>query len=218
MPDLNERRIKTLLTRHIKQNGWRRTDALISEYFVERASRRADLVAVNGHLTAYEIKSDLDQLSRLVGQLAVYSKYFEEVIVVCTQKHLDSVIKLAEPTVGVMCVSTALGIQRVREATLQSVEIEAWLSHLPITAIRDALTVRGIRCPRVDRTEVLAVARNHMSSLDVRTTVLTYLKTEKRKQRMALSRKAPSQSAVDPLEEHRAMLRAYLNSRSIVMC
>ncbi|MDP9651130.1 sce7726 family protein [Paraburkholderia caledonica] len=213
---LNERRIRALLTRHIKRSDWRRTDTLIPEYFVERAARRADLVAVNGHLKAYEIKSDLDQLSRLAGQIEVYSRYFESVTVVCTRKHLDSVVTRTDAAIGVMCVSDE-GFEYVRAARQRDIDVDAWLSHLPITAIREALKCRGIRCPRVDRAEVLAVARGCMSALDARSTVFTYLKTEKRKQRVALSQRARVHAVRDPLEEHRAMLREYIDSRGIAM-
>ncbi|MFM0292793.1 MULTISPECIES: sce7726 family protein [Paraburkholderia] len=213
----DEQRIKRLLSIHIRKSGWKRSDALVPEYFVERASRRADLVAVNGHLHAYEIKSDLDHLSRLPGQIETYSRYFELVTVVCTERHLSAVIDQTEAHIGVLCVSADGFAEHRRAAKRKLTDVDVWLSHLPIAAIRVALSTRGIRCPRVGRKDVLDVARVNLSVDDARSAVLSYLKNEKRKQRALLARTKEKNSSIDPLSEHRAMLREYLASRGIAI-
>lgn len=215
---LNEQRIKRLLTRHIKHGEWKRSDALISEYFVENASRRADLVAINGALRAYEIKSDVDHLTRLTGQVEAYSRYFESVTVVCTRRHLAAVLQQTDSSVGVLCASND-GIEEYRTAvTRQLADTDAWLSHLPIRAIHDSLSLRGIQCPRVNRRAVLEVARSHMTTEQARSEVLCYLRTHKLKQRRALKQERISTTNSDPFAEHAAMLRSYLKSRGITSC
>ncbi|WP_146124356.1 sce7726 family protein [Burkholderia multivorans] len=212
---LNEHRIKRLLTRHIKHGDWKRSDALISEYFVENASRRADLVVVNGALRAYEIKSDVDHLTRLTGQVEAYTRYFESVTVVCTRRHLTAVLQQTDSSVGVLCASND-GIEEHRTpVTRQLADTDTWLSHLPITAIREALTRRGIQCPRVNRHAVLEVARTHMTTEQARSEVMCYLKTHKLKQRRALQQERTVSTSNDPFAEHAAMLRSYLISRGI---
>lgn len=56
---------------------------LISEMTVANWSRRADVVLANGCLWAFEVKSELDSLSRLSGQLDAFTTHFEKVCVVC---------------------------------------------------------------------------------------------------------------------------------------
>jgi hypothetical protein len=212
---LNESDVRRRLCRHIKQSNWARSDALISEYFVENASRRADVVAANGHLVAYEIKSDRDDLDRLSGQLEVFSRCFEAVTVVCTPRHLQTVFARVPKNVGVMCVSTdVVTVERTAELC-EITEPDVWLSHLPISTIREILSARAISCPRANRTAVLKVAKSHLTLSEVREEVLRYVKTKKRRQRIELARERRAEPKSDPLVEHRAMLREYLQSRGI---
>jgi len=59
---------------------------LISEMTVANWSRRADVVLANGSLWAFEVKSELDSLSRLPGQLDTFTANFEKVCVVCAPR------------------------------------------------------------------------------------------------------------------------------------
>jgi hypothetical protein len=47
---------------------------------------RADIVSINGHSTAYEIKTIFDNLSRLDKQVSDYSKCFEYIYVICPEE------------------------------------------------------------------------------------------------------------------------------------
>lgn len=47
--------------------------ALFHELNLSRCLRRADLIAVNGVISGYEIKSERDRLSRLEGQPQAYA-------------------------------------------------------------------------------------------------------------------------------------------------
>lgn len=46
------------------------------EVTVPSGKVRADVVAVNGHVVAYEIKSDFDSIKRLTTQIPEYDKNF----------------------------------------------------------------------------------------------------------------------------------------------
>ena len=59
---------------------------LISEMTVANWSRRADVVLANGSLWAFEVKSELDSLTRLPGQLDAFTTHFEKVCVVCAPR------------------------------------------------------------------------------------------------------------------------------------
>lgn len=82
------------------------TDAvLINEMVVANWSRRADLVVANGKLHAFEIKSDLDSLRRLEGQLETYLHRFDKVTVVSTPKYLSLIKENADPRVEIWCAT-----------------------------------------------------------------------------------------------------------------
>jgi len=213
---MNERDIKIALCRHIKKNDWKRSDVLISEYFVENASRRADIIAANGHLVAFEIKSDVDSLARLEGQIASFSRHFESVTIVCTERHLGNVLKKSIPNeTGIICISDSK-LHVVREPMISEIaNIDIWLSHLPISAIRESLSRQGLKCPRTGRSAILKVAKQHFSPSEVRTEVLRYIKTKKRQQRISLKEAKNITPTIDPLTEHRKMLRNYLELRNI---
>lgn len=212
---LNEDDMKRRLCRYIRRSNWKRTDALISEYFVDNATRRVDLVAANGHLAAFEIKSDLDNLGRLPGQIEVFARCFETVTVACTQRHLASVLSIVPKTVGLTCISEK-SVEVERAAVICQIEnLDIWFSHLPLTIIRELLSARSIKSPRTGRHAILEIARENISVADARAEVLRYIKTEKRQQRISLAKERSSFPKIDPLVAHREMLHDYLQSRGI---
>ncbi len=64
---------------------------LINEMVIANWNRRADIAVANGRLYAYEIKSDLDSLDRLEGQVSAYLDRFDKVTVVTTAKFISAV-------------------------------------------------------------------------------------------------------------------------------
>lgn len=66
----------------------------------------ADFVVVNGQATAYEVKTDLDNLDRLDTQLGDYLHAFDRVCVVCGRRHLPELMRRYEGTpFGVVAVT-----------------------------------------------------------------------------------------------------------------
>ena len=62
---------------------------------------RTDLCKVNGHSTVYEIKTDLDSVSRLEKQLDDYASVFEEIFLICSQKRYERLANKLPVHVGV---------------------------------------------------------------------------------------------------------------------
>ncbi len=62
---------------------------------------KADLAVFNGTSTVYEIKTELDNLERLEGQLSDYNQIFDYVYVVTTSKYSDKILDFAPLNVGV---------------------------------------------------------------------------------------------------------------------
>src|SRR3712207_967810 len=80
---LNDGLIRSALRRHVVARARRAPGTAVCEEFsLNRGETRVDLAVVNGHLTAYEIKSDRDTLARLAGQMRVYNRVFDRLTLV----------------------------------------------------------------------------------------------------------------------------------------
>lgn len=62
---------------------------------------RADIVSVNGHSSAYEIKTHYDSLARLKKQISDYSKCFEYVYVICSDTKADKIEEIIPKHCGI---------------------------------------------------------------------------------------------------------------------
>lgn len=89
------------------------TTTALAEVPVGKA--KADFILINGKAVVYEIKTALDNLERLDGQLENYYKAFSEVVVVTHESSFDKVQqKLLNSPAGI-CVLTSRGTLSVRK-------------------------------------------------------------------------------------------------------
>ncbi len=87
-----------------------------SEVRFEFATRRADLVLIEGGLTtAFEIKSARDNVLRLEEQIESYKKYFDFCYVVCEEQNIKSIRAVLNKNIGIIVVSSD-SIQWIRKA------------------------------------------------------------------------------------------------------
>ena len=100
---------KILLGRHSLN-----TATMLSEFRV--GTNKADCVILNGKSTCYEIKTDYDSLVRLDDQLDAYTQVFDDVYVVCSQKHVKSVLEKTNSSIGVIFLSEKMTFQEIRKA------------------------------------------------------------------------------------------------------
>jgi hypothetical protein len=100
---------KLLLGRHSLNS----TTAL-TEVPIEKS--KADFILINGKAVVYEIKTELDNLDRLVGQLNDYYKAFDYVCVITSDSNYKNVLTLLENTnVGVCTLTTRNTISTKKE-------------------------------------------------------------------------------------------------------
>lgn len=90
---LSEREIKAAVVDYLAQRKALDDGVVINELPVANWSRRADLAVANGKLQAIEIKSDLDSLRRLDGQVALFSSRFDKVVLVTTHRFLSAALE-----------------------------------------------------------------------------------------------------------------------------
>lgn len=213
---MTEAEIRTALKKRLAASPQGAGAAFIVEMFVDGFSRRADLVMANGKLAAFEIKSDRDSLSRLDGQLQTYLRFFEQVTVVCAERHLPGVLATAPGEVGVLKVAQDGSIRSVRSAvTVRGHGTEQWASFLPVDELKHLLRIQG---QRVSGSRDVLVSR--LQAIDVacvREFVLSYLKRrDERIAALTVNRSTARQrSAVDAsarLESLRAFLAMPLTS------
>lgn len=107
---------KILLGRHSPT-----TSALLPEFRVEQA--KADAVIINGTSTAYEIKTELDNLDRLPSQLAAYCKVLDRVFVVTHPSLVDRVAALADTRVGILALTPRGSLRTVRPAASNAAQV-----------------------------------------------------------------------------------------------
>ena len=93
-------------------------DVFIGELCFINKTRRADLVHANGQLTAFEIKSAADSLSRWEGQQDAYLSCFDQVWLCCHSKHLEKAFGVTHKSVGILVIDDLGSIAVVRKATL----------------------------------------------------------------------------------------------------
>ncbi|MGI2294363.1 sce7726 family protein [Paenibacillus sp. GXUN7292] len=91
---------KILLGRHSIN-----TSTALTEVPIEKS--KADFIVINGKAMVYEIKTELDNLDRLEGQLSDYYKAFDNVCVVTSDSYYNDVLDLLKDTSVGICTLTS---------------------------------------------------------------------------------------------------------------
>ena len=87
MMALSEADIRPAVIKQASMQGRRGSDAVIIPELDLRGLARADVALVDGRMIGWEIKSDRDSLRRLPNQVVVYSRVFDMVHLVVTERH-----------------------------------------------------------------------------------------------------------------------------------
>jgi hypothetical protein len=103
---LNDLKVRSLLLRELNEK-YRECDntRIINELGLDFGAARVDVAVVNGIMHGYEIKSDLDTLSRLPRQIEYYNKAFERMTMVVSRKHVLEVKELTPKWWGIKVIS-----------------------------------------------------------------------------------------------------------------
>src|SRR4051812_39679450 len=94
MLSLNKKRhtsdlkIRQTLIEYVGQQYADHPAKIIEEFSVCDGAARVDLAAINGVMHGFEIKSDLDSLTRLPHQMELYSSVFDKITLVVGTTHL----------------------------------------------------------------------------------------------------------------------------------
>lgn len=97
------------------------TDTLVlDELGLGNGRRRIDVAVVNGELTGYEIKSQVDTLERLPGQMGLYNQVFDRMWLVSAPDHVEHALTTVPEWWGLQIASMSDGSVTVTEARTAS--------------------------------------------------------------------------------------------------
>ncbi|WBY15946.1 sce7726 family protein [Erythrobacteraceae bacterium WH01K] len=130
------------------------TASMVNEFRAGRS--KADVVIFNGTSTAYEIKSDRDNLGRLAGQIADYRRVFARNFVICSASHLNEVQSVLPDDVGILLLTRWNRISTFRTATpdISSLCLNTIFSSLTNLEIKNIIAKCGERVPDVPNTRL----------------------------------------------------------------
>jgi hypothetical protein len=115
---------------------------------------KADFLAVNGHVTIYEIKTDLDSLSRLDGQIEDYLKVAQYVNIVTSPKFVKELSGHLPSNVGILVFNEKNKLEVYREAILNiNIDMEVVFSCLNSQEHRKIIYDKHILVPQVPNTQ-----------------------------------------------------------------
>ena len=109
---MNAKKIKNILVSYIKATAGE------VRIYQEKSIGNSicDVMAVTDRLIGYEIKSDLDNYTRLQEQVKAYTAFFDENYLVVGERHIHSAAERVPDSWGILCV-TESDISLVRKAT-----------------------------------------------------------------------------------------------------
>ncbi|WP_288739461.1 sce7726 family protein, partial [uncultured Rheinheimera sp.] len=102
-----EPEIKAYALEYLRMKGHiTKNDVVINEFTIDSYSRRADLVIIrDDYLLAIEIKSEFDSLARLSGQTEKYLEFFDKVLLVTSDSHLEKSIEKVNSNIEILIYS-----------------------------------------------------------------------------------------------------------------
>jgi len=186
-PRIAEARLKAAVIDRLCASAHVPDDAvLISEMTVANWSRRADLVLANGCLWAFEIKSEVDSLARLPGQLDTFRRYFEKLTIVVASRFEDRVTKYIPDGVGLwVAESNGRLVERLRpKFTILSPE--ASISLMTARELRRLLLSWGRPITKNTRRADLVSAAMGLSSAELASAARQAVKARHRSRHEAL--------------------------------
>ncbi|WP_170828364.1 sce7726 family protein [Asticcacaulis taihuensis] len=131
---------RLIATRHADDNS-----VIVTEMTVANWSRRADVVLANGKLWGFEIKSELDSLSRLKGQVETFTKYFEKFVLVLAERFVDEMLESIPEGVGLWSADKVGNLTQKIAPKQTQLSAESYISLMTATEIKKLLTCNGLK-------------------------------------------------------------------------
>lgn len=129
------------------------TASMLTEFRV--GNNKADVVILNGTASAYEIKSERDNLDRLQQQIESYRQVFAQVSVITSLNHLDKVNQLVDTDVGIITLNKKYAISVVRKAenNPERIDVGALFDSIQLHEAKTILQQLGMETPILPNTQ-----------------------------------------------------------------
>lgn len=124
------------------------TTAFLMEHKVGEG--RADAVLVNGHATAFEIKTEYDSFARAEHQVAEYARCFRFIEFVVAPQHEDAAVRSLPDHVGIRVLGRRLFLRRVREPRAYADGLDARTLYTSLHQAERAAVDRAFGIPPED--------------------------------------------------------------------
>lgn len=85
---------------------------------------KADFVILNGTSTVYEIKTELDNLDRLPGQIISYRKMFDRIFVVAHQGLAEALWESLDSDVGILALTQKGTLRQLRDSVAHAGSVD----------------------------------------------------------------------------------------------
>ena len=119
-----------------KLRSYHRTDdvIIVDELGLSHAKVRIDVAVISAEVHGFEIKSSLDTLDRLPGQMEFYSKGLSRLTLVCADKHLAKAERIVPDWCGLIRAEKGLrggiAFETVRRARANPIVDPIHVAHL----------------------------------------------------------------------------------------
>lgn len=138
-----------LLEKRLKFHSRKPDTLVVNELGLAHAKSRIDVAVINGIVHGFEIKSAQDSLSRLAGQLEIYSQSLQKLTMVVAPRHLTRVLEIAPVWSGVLEVEVGprggINFRIVRVAQRNPLLDPFILAHLLWrNEVLEILTLQGV--------------------------------------------------------------------------
>jgi hypothetical protein len=161
MSAITESEIRGFIKSQLMATADKTNGRVYEELGLEQGGARVDFALVSDSLHAYELKGDLDKLSRLQNQIHAYNRVFDSITLVTGPLHLQAAMAATPSWWGVVLVSRGAGgglcSRTVRDATpnplQQAQSLAALLWKAEATALLEIST--GVPVPaRLSRAQL----------------------------------------------------------------
>jgi hypothetical protein len=143
-----------------------RTASMLTEFRANNC--KADVVILNGTATAYEIKSERDNLEKLERQVDAYRSIFASVNVIAASSHVDEIVKVVPNDVGIQVLTSRFQISTLRRAINDPRRVlpGCIFESLPLAESKAIAVFLGLKIPDVPNTQIFTALKRDFSKLD----------------------------------------------------
>ncbi len=199
---------KIFLSRHSLDKS-----ILINELRIGKS--KADLVIINGSSTAYEIKSDVDNLDKLDKQLQDYLKVFDFTYVVIAEENANKLISVLPAKVGLITLTPKNTFNTLIKSTSNkdNVNPDTIFRSLRINEYKSIINKKFKFIPDVPNTKIFSECNKLFCQLSPQTAHIEFVKILKKRIKYSPSLKKNINKY--PISLRSSLLRSDFNDSQI---